>query len=218
MMQGKCVILGGGGHAKVLIECMRTQDGIQPDGILEQDETLVGKTVLGVKIMGCDDMLEDLKEAGYDTFVVGVGQIRATPFRKVLFDKAVSSGLTPLTVRHGSAIVSPTALVEDGAQLLPGCIVNAQARIGRGGVINTHAVVEHDCEIGEFAFVAPNATVLGAAIIAPGAFVGAGAVVFQGVRVGENAVVAAGAVVRHDIPAGGLAVGVPATIKSRPVE
>jgi acetyltransferase-like isoleucine patch superfamily enzyme len=48
------------------------------------------------------------------------------------------------------------------------------------------------------------------------AWLGVGAIVLSGVRIGKGAVVGAGSVVTHDIPDGGIAVGVPARlIRSR---
>jgi acetyltransferase-like isoleucine patch superfamily enzyme len=49
-------------------------------------------------------------------------------------------------------------------------------------------------------------------IIRAGAYIGAGAIILQGVEIGENAVVGAGAVVTGSIPAGAIAVGVPARV------
>lgn len=49
-------------------------------------------------------------------------------------------------------------------------------------------------------------------VIEDGAWIGAGAIVLDGVRIGQNAVVGAGAVVTGDVPAHGVAVGVPARL------
>lgn len=50
--------------------------------------------------------------------------------------------------------------------------------------------------------------------IGRGCWIASGAIITQGVAVGDNAIVGAGAVVTRDVPAGHIAVGVPAT--SRP--
>lgn len=54
--------------------------------------------------------------------------------------------------------------------------------------------------------------------IGPGAWMGAGAKILDGVTIGHHAVVGAGAVVRADVPAHAVAVGVPAHIVSSRTE
>jgi acetyltransferase-like isoleucine patch superfamily enzyme len=54
--------------------------------------------------------------------------------------------------------------------------------------------------------------------IGPGAWMGAGAKILDGVTIGHHAVVGAGAVVRTDVPAHAVAVGVPARIVSNRTE
>jgi acetyltransferase-like isoleucine patch superfamily enzyme len=55
--------------------------------------------------------------------------------------------------------------------------------------------------------------------VGAGSWLGAGAVIVEGVTVGEGAVIGAGAVVNQDVPARGVAVGIPArTIRIRGAE
>lgn len=52
----------------------------------------------------------------------------------------------------------------------------------------------------------------GGIIIGDGAWLGFGVIVLDGVRIGNGAVVGAGSVVKHDIPDGAVAAGVPARV------
>jgi acetyltransferase-like isoleucine patch superfamily enzyme len=52
----------------------------------------------------------------------------------------------------------------------------------------------------------------GEIVIEDEAWLGYGVIVLSGVRIGKGAVVGAGAVVTHDVPAGAIAVGVPARV------
>ena len=51
--------------------------------------------------------------------------------------------------------------------------------------------------------------------IGAGAWIGAGAKILDGVVIGMHAVIGAGAVVREEVPAGAVAVGVPARVVAR---
>jgi acetyltransferase-like isoleucine patch superfamily enzyme len=71
-------------------------------------------------------------------------------------------------------------------------------------------VIEHDSEVGDHAHLSPGAHVAGGVRIGTNCFIGIGASIIQGVCIGDGAIVGAGAVVLRDVPAGCLAVGVPA--------
>lgn len=99
------------------------------------------------------------------------------------------------------------------------------ARIGRGvviehqggivvhgaSVIGDRCIIRQGCTLGLRRLDAlDDAPVLGA-----GVQLGAGAVVLGRVHVGDGAVIGANAVVLTDVPAGALAIGVPAQIRTR---
>ena len=206
----RCIVLGGGGHARVLIDCMREAGLGDPEGILDTDATRWGQSLDGVPILGGDDLLPQLREQGVSSFVVGLGSTRDTSPRSRLFALALDQGLEPVTLRHPSAICSATVALGAGCQLLPGSIVNAGASVGANVIVNTGAIVEHDCVIGDHVHVASAATLGGNVIVGAGAHIGIGAVVRQSISIGERALVAAGAVVVSDVAAASTVVGVPA--------
>lgn len=204
-MAKRCVILGGGGHARVVLESLRASKAASPLGIV--DPALKG-AVDGLRVLGGDEVLKTLPKG--TLFVVGMGGIGDNGPRARLFEKAVSAGLTPLTVIHPSASVSPSAVLAAGCVVLPRAVVNAGARVGAGAIVNTAAVVEHDCVVGAHAHLATGAILCGGVTLGELAHVGAGAVVRQGLSVGARALVAAGAVVVKAVPDGARVMGVPA--------
>src|SRR5688572_4933515 len=56
----ECVILGGGGHARMLIDCLDLAADPWQFAVLDADRSLWGKTVLGVRVLGNDELLEKL--------------------------------------------------------------------------------------------------------------------------------------------------------------
>jgi len=209
-MKVRCVILGGGGHAHMIIDCLLTAGSVRICGILDRDKSRWGQSIFGIPILGSDEILGTAAARKMDHFVVGLGGPGDNRPRQKLFEAALACGLKPLTVIHPSVICSERAKVGSGSQLLPASVVNAGAELGANVIINTGGIVEHDCVIGDHVHVATGARLCGSVRIAAGAHVGAGATVRQGICIGEEAVVGAGAVVVKDVPPRTLVVGVPA--------
>lgn len=108
----------------------------------------------------------------------------------------------------------------DGANLGFNCEVFSASRvtIGRDVLLAAYTYViggDHEFSDTSRPVLAQGRTSRGVAIGA-GAWLGAGAKVLDGVRVGERAVIGAGAVVTRDVPAGAVAVGIPARVVSPP--
>jgi UDP-perosamine 4-acetyltransferase len=198
----KVVVLGAGGHGRVIIEALRAC-GREVAGCLDPR---AGAAEAGVPVLGGDEWLATPAARGVE-IAVGVGANPDTAPRKRLHELAASHGAAFCRVVAPGAWVSPTARLGAGAQILTGAVVHAGARIGAGAVVNTGAVVEHDASVGDHAFLSPRAVLCGAASVGELAFIGAGAIVLPGVRVGRRAVVPAGAVARRDVPDDALLAG-----------
>jgi UDP-perosamine 4-acetyltransferase len=206
----RCVILGGGGHAKVVIEALRAEGRLEPAAIVDASLERKGQSVFGVPIVGDDSSLAPLLASGVTHAVAGVGGIADnTPRRNVML-KAREAGFHLAGVIHPSAILSPSAQIADTAQILAGAVIGADAVIEEGVVVNTRAVVEHDGRVDLYAHVATGAVLAGGVTVSILAHVGAGAVVRQKITIGVGAVIGAGAVVVKDVPDGQVVVGVPA--------
>lgn len=210
----RCVILGGGGHARVLMDALLLVGQVELYGILLPDESLWGSDVFSVPVLGGDALLPSLPAQGVDSFVVGLGSIGDSSIRERLFRYGLAQGLEVLSVCHPKAILSLRASYGRGGQFLPGSIVNAGAVIGENVIINSGAIIEHDCRIGDHVHVATGAHLSGTVIVGKGAHIGTGAVVRQGIKIGEDAIVGAGAVVVKNVPPDTLVIGVPA----RPIQ
>ncbi|MGB0383244.1 MAG: acetyltransferase [Ardenticatenaceae bacterium] len=208
----KVISLGAGGHAKVIIEILRMDSRYELVGLLDSKPGLVGKKVLGVPILGDDNLLPELVQQGVNSFVIGLGSTGNNQPRQRLFEFALSHNLEPLTVVHPRAICSVWAKVGHGSQLLPGSIVNGGAVLGENVLINSGAIVEHDCVIANHVHIATGAKLASTVHVGRLAHIGAGATVRQCITIGEGVVVGAGAVVVKDVAPHTVVVGVPARI------
>lgn len=199
---GRLIIIGAGGHGKVLCDIAEKLN--KYDGIAFLDDNAEGER-LGYPIIGRVSDAEKYMSGG--EFIVAIGSAEA---RGRIMDSLNSIGARLATLVHPSAVIGLGVTIGAGSAVIAGAVINPMAKIGRGCIINTHASVDHDCEIGDLAHIAPGATVAGETRIGARTWVGAGATVINGVSISADCTIGAGAVVIKDITEVGTYVGVPA--------
>lgn len=192
------VLIGGGGHAKVVFDACRLLDRVVA-GFCDDSPSAA--------LTGSMARLGGIGDAGAHggAVIVTIGDVATR--RRVL--GVLGSGVRVCgPIIHPSAVVSPSAEIGEGVFVGPGAIVNADARVGAHAIINSGAIVEHDCRIGENTHIAPGAVLGGGVCVGVDVLVGIGARVLPGVVVGDGGVVGAGAVVLRDVGGGETVVGV----------
>lgn len=204
-MSGRVVILGCGGHAKVVIEILEQAAEYTIHGCLGRPPA--PETVVGYPVLGPDTLLPEIRRSGVEFAFVAIGD---NALREKLMRLALESDFRLIQAVSRQAAVSPRARVSEGAAVMSGAVLNADSQIGPGAIINTGATVDHDCTIGACAHIAPGAHLAGNVQVGAGAFIGIGASVVPGIRIGDWAVIGAGAAVIRDIPPGAIVAGVPA--------
>lgn len=208
------IVLGGGEHARVVIEAAQTQGErwavqgyVAPDAAGGPD---------GIAWLGDDGTLATRLAALAPTdrpwLVLGFGggeTAGALAARTAATDR-FGPDTRWATVVHATAWISPTARLAAGAVVLAHAVVNTGARVGRHAIVNSAAVIEHDVRIGDGSHVAPGAVIGGGTHIGEHAFIGLGARVRDHLEIGAGAVVGMGAVVVASIAPGATVVGIPA--------
>jgi acetyltransferase EpsM len=191
-------LYGASGHAKVIIDVLRDM-GIPVLGAFDKNPAI--KEVGGIPVLG-SEVEHELNEP----VIISIGdnaiRRRVAESLKHAFGKAV----------HSTAIISPSATIQEGTVVMQGAIVQASANIGRHVIVNTGASIDHDCQIGDYAHISPGAVLSGNVEIGEGTHIGAGAVVIPNLKIGRWCKIGAGTVVIRDIPDGVTAVGNPARI------
>jgi sugar O-acyltransferase (sialic acid O-acetyltransferase NeuD family) len=197
-MTEQVYVLGGGGHASVVIDTLLCNK-IEISGVLDPQYQEISGYILGIPVLGSDDYLNQALGSKV-RLISGLGANPNTSPREKLFTRMKVRGFSFLHLQHPSAIISPFTKIGEGCQLLAGSILQAGVSLGQNVVINTRASIDHDCEIESHVFVGPGAVLCGHVRVAHSAFVGAGAVILPGVTIGNHAIVGAGAIATKDIP------------------
>jgi len=201
------LILGAGGHGKVVADCLCELGGY--DRIAFLDDGRVGQAVLGFPVLGTLKELTALR-GDFQRGFVAIGNNR---LRVSMLERLLAANYDVPSLIHPLACVSKAAQIGMGTLVVAGAVVNADSIVGQGVIINTLASVDHDCRIASGVHVAPGAHIGGSVIIGVCSWIGLGASVINDVTIGSYSVVAAGAAVVCDVADSVMVAGVPARIK-----
>ena len=200
MSSNELLIVGAGGHAKVVFDIVRLNKSFTSISFFDEMAPK-GKELFGKPVHNCIDQLAP------SSFIVAIGDNKT---RLRLFEQLVENGFAPITVLHPSAIISQLASMGNGTYVGPLAIVNADAQIGDNCIINSGAIVEHDCHVESHAHISVGAHLGGKTEIHEGSLFGISASSLPCTKIGKWSVVGAGALVTRDVAAYSTVVGVPA--------
>jgi len=204
------LIIGAGGHGKVVLDILRAGTKYRPIGFVDADPKLTNTHVGGLPVFGAIHLLGRLKiQHRLHAAIIAIGDNRT---RAGYVKNVEDHDLELINAIHPTASVSTTALLGRNIVVAAHAVICTEAQIEDLAIINTASIVDHECTIGRAAHICPGANLAGRVRIGAGAFIGMGANIIQCRNVGENAIVGAGAVVLQDVPAGATVVGVPAHI------
>ena len=169
----KIVIVGGGGHGRVVADILQSMVGMEPVAFALPDADSGATGHFGLPIIG-EETLVDVEHHG---IVVAVGDNRV---RQKLYERFSGQGENLVTAIHPSAIIASDVELGDGCMICPGVIINTGAIIGNNVILNTGSIIEHECVVGDHSHVAPGAKLAGEVSVGDGVFVGLGANIIQG--------------------------------------
>jgi len=195
MNRSGLLLLGAGGHAAACIDVIERHGEYEIVGLVGRS-TEVNRSVVGYRVIACDETLPDLV-GRYPYALVAVGQIKSPDLRIRLFALALAAGFKLPVITCPTAYVSPHATLGAGTIVMHGAIVNAGARVGDNCIINSNALVEHGVSVGDHCHISTGAIVNGDVRIGDGSFVGSAAVIRESVTLGECCVIGMGAIVRR---------------------
>ena len=130
MKKRKLLIIGSGGHGKVIKEIAETLNYTKISFLDDNGTEAIGK------IAESKAFVNQFKEA-----FVSIGNNK---FRGELLARLEQEGYKIPVLVHPSAYVSKSAVIDKGTVVEPKAIVNANSKIGAGCIISAGAIVDHD--------------------------------------------------------------------------
>lgn len=143
-MKQKIVIIGAGGHGKVICDAILAQDKYELVGFVDA-LIPVGEIVFKeYKVIESQKNVHLLKDKA-DVFIVAIGN---NTVREKIYH-LVNKTLEPGIVIHPSAIIGSEVSIKLGTVILANSVINASCEIGINTIINVALVIDHDCKIGD---------------------------------------------------------------------
>jgi len=193
------IIMGTGGHAKVVTDALKLS-GKEILGFVTPD-LQAGAEFCGRKILGDDESIKHYLPDEVE-LVNGVGSLPRKNIRWQLADKMRKQGYRFASVVHPDAVVASDVNLDKGVQIMAGVVIQPSTKIGQDSIINTGALIDHDCKIAENCHLAPGVVCSGGVIIGSNTHLGTGTIVMEYRTIGSNCAVAAGSVVFENISDG----------------
>lgn len=206
----KIVIVGAGGHARVVVSILQNIGGYKVVGILDREKPDSSERILGAPVIGGWDNLAALRKKGVACAALALGD---NAQRRDMFLKLSELKFKMPALIHRHAFVEKSADVGAGSVVCMGALVGAAAKIGNAVILNSGCSIDHETQVGDYAHVAPRTAVAGRVTIGEGAFVGIGTSVRDRMSIGAWSTVGAGSVVVSPIPEKTTAYGSPARVK-----
>ncbi len=201
-MLTECLLIGAGGHSKVVIETIRISNSNCQLIVGDQDITKAGTYLLkDVPVVSLNNWPELPK---HYHITIGVNY-----FRRKCNTLAQKYKKIAVSIIHPDSQISPSSVIGNGSFIAARSLVAAETIISEGCIINHGAIIDHECIIGEYSHIAPNVTVGGGVNIGKECLIGAGATILPLVKIGNNVTVGAGAVITENIHDNQKVVGVP---------
>ena len=203
------VIIGNGGHAKVVIDILEERGDYNILGIITKnkgDEIGIG----GYEILGDDNLLKELFNKGVKVVVMGVGGYTDNSLRKRIYENLKKIGFQVISAIHPTASISRTVLMGEGNVVFSGVVINPYVKLGNNIIVATGSTIDHDSVIKDHSFISAGVTVGAETIIKEEVLLALGSKVMAGVTICKGALIGAGALITGNISEPGTYFGMPA--------
>ena len=206
------LIVGGGGHAKVVASLLKKHEDWNPIGYTDPEDN---GPLLGLPYLGTDQVIFSLiSDKALRYGVIGIGLLGPTENRARLIRKIQAMQLFLPAIFSPNATINEDVEIGDGSIVMDGAVIQSGTQIGCCCIVNTGACVDHDCTIGDHVHLAPGVTLSGDVHLGNHILVGIGASILQGIKITDDVIIGGGAMVISDLETSGTYIGVPSRLKT----
>ena len=152
----KIIIIGAGGHAKVIVDIIHNQQKYEIAGFVDNNLPM-GHKVLDYKVLGREEEINSLiKKHKIIGGIIAIGDnfIRSNVEKKI---KQLCNEFNFINCIHPKSNVAFNVVMGEGNVVMAGATINTSSEISNHCIFNTNCSIDHDNRIANFASIAPNA-------------------------------------------------------------
>jgi UDP-perosamine 4-acetyltransferase len=201
------LIIGAGGHSRVVISILRELNVCQIEGILDLSEIESSELILGVPVLGSVALLDKLNSSKKLDYYLAIGD---NLIRRYWYEKLSRQNCSLPNLISPHAIVDASAILGDANMICSRAFIGPGAVIQSNNLFNTGSIIEHEVIVGSHCHFAPASSMAGRVVVGDECFIGAGATILPKVRIVDRVMVGGGALINRDLQiSGSTYVGVP---------
>lgn len=206
----KVVIIGAGGHAKVVADIIlqrikHLNEKIEIIGFLDDKynkQFAELNYISNIPILGKLNLIEELKNEDIN-FIIAIGN---NELREKISKRYKMKYYTAI---HPEAVIGSEVSLGAGTVIMAKTVINSHSAIGKHCILNTGSIIEHDNYIDDFAHISPGVNLAGGIKVGKRSWIGIGSSVIQEITIGYDTIIGAGSVVITDIGNNKKAFGIP---------
>lgn len=192
-MQKKVIIIGAGGHARVIADIIKKSND-EIIGFLDDNVEIQGRTIFDDKKVLGDTSEKSVKKYSDCYFIIGIGSNR---IRRIISEKY--SNIKWYTAIHPSSIIGSDVSIKEGTAVMAGTVINTGTVVGKHCIVNTCSSLDHDNILEDYVHISPGSHLAGTVRISEGTWICAGVTIINNITIGKNNIIGAGATVIKNI-------------------
>ncbi len=200
MRPQRILLIGGGaGGGSITLDAISRVPHQRAVGILDNNAAVHGNTLMGVPILGPNDMVNGLWEKGdFDAAIICItGNIND---RIKIFEDLKASGIRLANVIDPSTIIKSYVSMGEGNLIMGNGYLAPSCTLGDNNFLASHTCIEHHSKIGNHCTFGPRSTTSGAVTIGDRVKFGMGVLIEPYLTIGNNCLIPSGCVLTNNLP------------------
>ncbi|MDX1664617.1 MAG: biotin/lipoyl-containing protein [Candidatus Promineifilaceae bacterium] len=199
--RSRILIIGGGDGAVQVVDVLAHAHRQRAVAIVDDAESLQGKLIRGVPIVGQIDygqIAQMYEEDHFDAAVISISTL--IPLREQIFLELKERGIPFANVIHPSAVIGANVTLGEGNVIMAFCHIGPCATLGNNNFLSVYCSVEHHGTLGNHCSFGPGVVTSSRVHFGDRVRCGTGIFIEPKVTIGADAVIGSGCIIRGDVP------------------